>query len=117
LERIWDRKPPLPPTISLPVSRGAFSIVKLATHKRTKEKRAVKIIDKAKVAKDKKVTYHSPPFYPIHTPIFAYWKVDPCLQEMLEREVDILKRIQHPNIISVVEIYESSSHLYLVMEL
>ena len=36
---------------------------------------------------------------------------------MLDREVDILKRIQHPNIISVQEIYETDKYLYLVMEL
>ena len=36
---------------------------------------------------------------------------------MLEREVDILKRIQHPNIIAVVEIYETPRYLNLVMEL
>lgn len=36
---------------------------------------------------------------------------------MLDREVDILKRIQHKHIIAVVEIYETDKHLYLVMEL
>jgi len=69
---------------------GAFSIVKLAVHKKTKIQRAIKIIDKDAI-KEKK--------------------------EMLEREVDILKRIQHPNIIAVVEIYETPRYLNLVMEL
>jgi len=69
---------------------GAFSIVKLAIHKKTKEQRAIKMIDKDAI-KEKK--------------------------EMLEREVDILKRIQHPNIIAVVEIYETPRYLNLVMEL
>jgi len=69
---------------------GAFSIVKLAIHKKTKDQRAIKIIDKDAI-KEKK--------------------------EMLEREVDILKRIQHPNIIAVVEIYETPRYLNLVMEL
>jgi len=69
---------------------GAFSIVKLAIHKKSKEQRAIKIIDKDAI-KEKK--------------------------EMLEREVDILKRIQHPNIIAVVEIYETPRYLNLVMEL
>lgn len=35
---------------------------------------------------------------------------------MLDREVEILKRIQHPNIVSVKEIYENDKYLYLVME-
>jgi len=69
---------------------GAFSVVKLAQHKKTKVNRAIKMIDK-NLVKDKK--------------------------EMLDREVDILKRIQHPNIIAVVEIYETPRHLQLVMEL
>jgi len=51
----------------------------------------VKIIDKIKIGKEKK--------------------------EMLDREVDILRRLQHPHIISVVEIFETDKFLYLVMEL
>jgi len=77
-------------TMEKDLGSGAFSIVRLATHKQTHEKRAVKVIDK-KAVKEKK--------------------------EMLDREVDILKRIQHPNIIAVKEIYETSDFLYLVMEL
>jgi len=69
---------------------GAFSTVKLATRKKNGVEYAIKIIDKQKVG-DKK--------------------------EMLDREVDILRRIRHPNVISVQEIYETSSTLYLVMEL
>jgi len=69
---------------------GAFSVVKLAVHRTSKISRAVKVIDKSAI-KEKK--------------------------EMLEREVDILKRIQHPNIVSVVEIFETPRYLYLVMEL
>lgn len=69
---------------------GAFSVVHSAIHKQTKVERAVKTIDKSAI-KEKK--------------------------EMLQREVDILKRIQHPNIIAVVEIYETPKYLHLVMEL
>lgn len=36
---------------------------------------------------------------------------------MLDREIDILSRIQHPGIVSVLEIYETEKNLYLVMEL
>jgi len=51
----------------------------------------VKVIDKAMVGREKK--------------------------EMLEREVDILSRIRHANVVSVVDIYDSTDYLYLVMEL
>jgi len=39
------------------------------------------------------------------------------LKEMLEVEKDILSRIQHPNLVSVHEIFESAESLYIVMEL
>jgi len=70
---------------------GAFSIVKEAENRKTGERFAVKIIDKIAVGKEKK--------------------------EMLDREIDILSRIQHPGIVSVLEIYETEKNLYLVMEL
>jgi calcium/calmodulin-dependent protein kinase I len=73
------------------IGRGAFSTVHLVTARTSQEKCAVKVINKAKVAADKK--------------------------EMLEREVDIIKRIQHPNIIAVKRIFETDTTLYLVMEL
>lgn len=69
---------------------GAFSVVKLAKNKKTGAKRAVKIVDKIAVGIEKK--------------------------EMLDREIDILRRIQHPNIISITDIYETPEYLYLVME-
>jgi len=77
-------------TFKKDLGTGAFSVVKLAEHKKTHTLRAAKVIDKIAVGEKK---------------------------EMLEREVDILKRIQHPNIIAVCEIYETDKHLYLVMEL
>jgi len=73
------------------IGTGAYSIVKYVSHKQTQVSYAVKIIEKESVRKEKK--------------------------ELLEREVDILRRIQHPNIVSVHEIYETKENLYLVMEL
>lgn len=70
---------------------GAFSVVKLAENRKTGEQFAVKVVDKVAVGREKK--------------------------EMLEREIDILSRIQHPGIVSVLEIYEADKYLYLVMEL
>jgi len=73
------------------LGKGAFSVVHLAVHKKTGEKVAVKIIDK-KQAK-------------------------PEDQKRLQTEVDILKKVKHPNIVSLKDLYETSDHLYLVMEL
>lgn len=41
-----------------------------------------------------------------------------CLQEhLIENEVSVLRRVKHPNIIMLVEEVDTSSELYLVMEL
>lgn len=41
-----------------------------------------------------------------------------CLQEhLIENEVAVLRRVKHPNIIMLIEEVDTSSELYLVMEL
>ena len=37
--------------------------------------------------------------------------------EMMDTEVAILKAVDHPNVISMTDMFETSEHLYLVMEL
>ncbi|TPX35683.1 hypothetical protein SmJEL517_g01902 [Synchytrium microbalum] len=69
---------------------GAFSEVKTAIERSTKNRFAIKIIDKAK-CKGK--------------------------ESMIETEVNILKRVRHDNIIQLYEMYEIDSKIYLVMEL
>ena len=70
---------------------GTFSVVRLGTNKRTGEKGAVKIIDKKTLGGDKKNTVNS--------------------------EVEILKRVEHPNIVLLKEMFETQTCIYLVMEL
>jgi calcium/calmodulin-dependent protein kinase I len=71
------------------VYRGNFSKVVLAICKETNEKYAVKVIDKKEVDETR-----------------------------LRMEVEILKKVKHPNIISLKEVYdEDPKKLYLVMEL
>jgi calcium/calmodulin-dependent protein kinase I len=69
---------------------GTFSTVRVAKHKATGRDVAVKIIDKANVDTSK---------------------------EALRTEVQILMRVEHPNIVKLFEIYESPRKVYLVMEL
>ena len=38
-------------------------------------------------------------------------------EQMIENEVSILRRVQHPNIIQLIEEFDFPSELYLVMEL
>ena len=43
-------------------------------------------------------------------------KISPEDLERFKREVNVLKTIDHPNIIKLYEIYETQNHIYLVME-
>jgi len=65
-------------------------VVHLALSKKNGEKVAVKIIDKKMAEQDEK---------------------------RLRTEVEILKRVKHPNIVGLKELFETDDKLYLVMEL
>jgi serine/threonine protein kinase len=69
---------------------GAFSEVKLGIERKTGHRVAIKIIDRSK-CKGK--------------------------EDMIETEVKILSRIDHPNIVKLYEMYEFEGKIYLVMEL
>merc|ERR1712137_1224999 len=72
------------------LGRGAFSVVKEVTSKRSGRKYAVKIIDKKNVGQD---------------------------MQRLRIEIDILTRVKHPNIINLKEIMEDEGTLFIVTEL
>jgi calcium/calmodulin-dependent protein kinase I len=74
------------------VGKGAFSVVKLAVNKKTGEKVAVKIINKTKASSEADA-------------------------KRLQTEVEILKKVKHPNIISLKDLYDTPEELFLVMEL
>jgi len=77
--------------VSSELGRGAFSVVKLGTSKKTKEKVAIKIIDKKNVGKD--------------------------YEKNLRMEMEILQKISHPGIIQLKEIVDTKDKIYFVMEL
>ncbi|KAK7145125.1 hypothetical protein R3I94_011278 [Phoxinus phoxinus] len=77
-------------TPSLLFSRGAFSEVFLAEEKKTQRLVAIKCIPK-KALEGK--------------------------ENSIENEIAVLHRIKHENIVSLEDIFESQSHLYLVMQL
>ncbi|EDQ90958.1 uncharacterized protein MONBRDRAFT_15828 [Monosiga brevicollis MX1] len=79
--------------LTKPLGTGACGEVHLAIDKRTGRKYAVKIISKRKFTS----TVVSPP------PFMA--------------EVDILLKINHPNVIHVHDVENTPSHLYIVLEL
>lgn len=74
-----------------PLGRGSYGEVYGATHRKTGARRAVKTVDKAIVSKTKA----------------GFWR----------RELDILRRLDHPNIVRLYEAFEDSGAVYLVLEL
>lgn len=74
------------------IGEGSFSSVVLATNNETKKQYAIKIIDKSKV-------------------------IDEIQRDRIDREIEILKRCKHPNIIKFIEAFESDAEISLVLEL
>ncbi|XP_069163626.1 serine/threonine-protein kinase SIK3 isoform X7 [Procambarus clarkii] len=72
------------------IGKGNFAVVKLATHKVTQSKVAIKIIDKTKIDADN-------------------------LRKIL-REIEILKKLRHPYIIRLYQVMETERMIYLVTE-
>jgi calcium/calmodulin-dependent protein kinase I len=72
------------------LGRGGFSIVIKAKHKTTGKSVAIKIIDKKAVGSE--------------------W-------EMLKREIGIMRRLKHPNIIELYDVFDEDNHIYMVLEL
>lgn len=72
------------------IGKGKFGIVKIATHKKTKQQYAIKIISKnAMTVQD---------------------------LELALTEINILKLCQHPNIIKLYDVYDSPDFIYIIME-
>jgi calcium-dependent protein kinase len=75
---------------------GQFGYALKAVNKTTKEVRAVKVISKCKFSRaaDKKVHF-----------------------DELRTEIDILRRMDHPNVIKLFDVFENETEMYLVTEL
>ncbi len=73
------------------IGQGHFAVVKLARHKFSGEKVAIKVIDKN--------------------------KLDKLSREHLFQEVKCMKLVQHPNVVRLYEVIDSPSKLYLILEL
>ena len=74
------------------LGKGAFGEVYLTSKQGHKNKYATKKIDKKFIT-------------------------NPKARKYLDNEINILKEVDHPNIIKLIEVQETSTHFYLVMEL
>jgi len=73
------------------IGRGAFSVVKKAKHKKTGTQFAIKFIEKKYVDKNDLL--------------------------LLGREIDIMKKVNHANVLKLQEVYETDETIALIMEL
>jgi len=72
------------------LGRGGFSIVKKGIRKASGEVFAVKIIEKNQAGEE---------------------------LQLLQREIDIMRKLKHKNIIALEEVFDENDHIYLAMEL
>eukprot|EP00831_Metopus_contortus_P068058 TRINITY_DN6080_c0_g1_i1.p1 TRINITY_DN6080_c0_g1~~TRINITY_DN6080_c0_g1_i1.p1 ORF type:complete len:341 (-),score=44.17 TRINITY_DN6080_c0_g1_i1:63-1085(-) len=74
-----------------PIGKGAFGKVTLAIHKLSGKHVAIKIVDKERIA-------------------------DEYSRNKLLREIYILKKIKHVNVIRLMEVFENTKQVFIVME-
>jgi len=73
------------------IGEGTFGKVKLALHKLTNEEVAIKILEKAKIKNNKDL-------------------------ERIEKEIKYMKKLNHPNIVKIYEIFDDKDNYYISME-
>jgi serine/threonine protein kinase len=74
------------------IGKGAYARVKLATHRKSGEPRAIKLYERYKL-------------------------IDATRKQSLVREIRIMSRLDHPGIVKFYESIDTSDYVYLVMEL
>ncbi|XP_057317155.1 serine/threonine-protein kinase BRSK2-like isoform X2 [Hydractinia symbiolongicarpus] len=72
------------------LGKGQTGIVKMGIHSTTGKKVAIKIVDKC--------------------------KIQPSVLAKVEREITIMKLIEHHNVLQLYDVYESKKNLFLVLE-
>ena len=71
------------------VGKGTFGDVKLATHVLTGEKGAIKILEKSRISREEDFN-------------------------RVVREIQVLKMLNHPNIVKLLEVLDTPHHIFLV---
>ena len=73
------------------IGKGSFATVKRAKFRQTGERYAVKVLSKKKMNEEDKLS--------------------------MQTEIEILKTVDHPNIVKLIDVFEDERHWCLVMEL
>lgn len=74
------------------LGRGTFSKVKYAVDTETKQAYAVKIVDRKQVVKEN-------------------------MEQQLKREIAIMKILKHKHVVNLIEVLQTTKHIYIVLEL
>ncbi|KAI3654153.1 hypothetical protein MP228_000872 [Amoeboaphelidium protococcarum] len=92
------------------VGEGAFSKVKIATHKQTNQKVAIKIIKKDEEERKQQEAIKAKSLL-----LSANGKAAVVLNK-LSKEVKLLMRLDHPNIIKLHQVIDTEGELYIIMD-
>jgi serine/threonine protein kinase len=76
--------------LGIVLGQGGFAVVREAVHKQTHQRVAVKIFEKRGLEQKD-------------------------LND-LQREIAISQRLRHPHLIQLIDVYETETHVYLVLE-
>ncbi|KAJ3106652.1 hypothetical protein HDU96_008146 [Phlyctochytrium bullatum] len=94
-----------PYTLGKTLGVGSTGRVKLGTHMETHQKVAIKIISKDSLStSDDPAAHNLPP------------EKKNALNKKIEREITIMKLIQHPYIMQLYDVYETEKELFLILE-
>eukprot|EP00906_Rhabdomonas_costata_P031229 RCo044118 len=74
------------------LGKGHFSKVKAATNVQTGQQVAVKIMERRALA-------------------------DEGMEEHLRREIAVMRKMEHPYVVGLIDVYQTAKHVYLVIEL
>ena len=89
------------------IGRGGFSYVYQGISRSTKSKVAIKKIDKLKLMQIK----NGAVFF-----FFLSLNLNFLKKELVHSEILIMKKLEHPNIVKLFDVYQSDQYFYLVME-
>jgi len=73
------------------IGQGAYAVVRIAMHKQSQQKIAIKIYEKYKL-------------------------LEPNRRKSVKREIKIMERLDHPNIAKLFEAFDTHKQVFLIME-
>lgn len=95
------------------IGKGRYSVVKLATHVLTHEFVALKIVAKSKLSREDTRVLQRCVVDILARP---WWHTEQLASVLVCREMQIMKLLDHPNIVKLYEVIDTPEYFYLVLE-